>query len=334
MKSIISTINSIVLPSIEDYSIRNAKGEVFAAPVEGLFSIDWKTLTATTKSFDFALAKTKRAYFAAAVMGEYFARDLAILNDERAKYFDVDFDDIEDEKPENVEAAKKNAAEIVKRIEAARDYIEARAKSSGSVTVKAIVSAIRDENAPAELIPFGEKLRKVTKEISDLSRKVVTAAEADAARAILAKPADADADAAKLDAAAKAAEIVKAYEISESKNAEGVPNLYPIRAAATKLTKALWKGDAPEGVENASPEASHALTLKLFGMIRKPRQIGKKGLVKEPYAAEKDLIREVVLFVVEAMQARAKREAADAAKIDAAPAPAKSKPAKNAKPAK
>ena len=111
--------------------------------------------------------------------------------------------------------------------------------------------------------------------------------------------------------------------------------MYPIRAAATKLTKALWKEAAPEGVESASLEATHALTVKLFGMIRKPRQIGKKGLVIESYAAEKDLVREVVLYAVEAMQARAKREAAAAVKpaeVKPAPAPAKSKPAKNAKP--
>lgn len=327
--SIVARINSIVLPALEDKkTVVNTKGEAFAAPSEGLFSIEWKTLIATVKPFDFALAKTKRVYFAPAIMGEWFARELEALNTARAEYVNIEWDEAaEGEAAEDVERAKKIAAEAVERIEAARDYIESRAKFSGSITVKAIVSALRRETMPAEVVPTVERLWKAVKELDEAAHKVVTPAEAEAARALIesikagAKP---DEDTAKLDEAAKAAEVLKIYEVNESKNAEGVPNLYPIRAAATKLTKALWAVNAPEGVEKASPEANHALTLKLFGMFRKPREVGKKGTIREPRMTEDEAAREVVLYIVESMQARAKREAAEAeAKREAASKPAK-----------
>lgn len=324
--SIVARINSIVLPALEDKkTIVNTKGEAFAAPSEGLFSIEWKTLTATVKPFDFALAKTKRAYFAPAIMGEWFARELEALNTARAEYVNIEWDEAaEGEAAEDVERAKKIAAEAIERIEAARDYIESRAKFSGSITVKAIVSALRRETMPAEVVPTVERLWKAVKELDEAAHKVVTPAEVEAARAILANPAEAEADTAKLDEAAKAAEVLKIYEVNESKNAEGVPNLYPIRAAATKLTKALWAANAPEGVEKASPEANHALTLKLFGMFRKPREVGKKGTIREPRMTEDEAAREVVFYIVESMQARAKREAAESeAKREAASKPAK-----------
>lgn len=325
MKSIIESVNSIILPEVD--SIHNPKGEAFSPAAESLFSIEWKTLTATVKAFDFALSKTARAKFAGAVCGEWFARELFALNAARAKFADIDWGEAaEGENPAEVARAKSIAAEAVSRIDKARALVEDKARESGSVTVKAIVSAIRREDMPAAMVPAAEALRAEAKGIAEAAAKTITAAEAEAARAILANPAEAEADTAKLEAAAKAAALLKAYEIAESKDTEGVPNLYPVRAAAQKLVKAFWQASPAEGVEKSNFEANHALTVKLFGMVRRPREVSRKGRVHEALATKEDLAREVVFAIVEAAQNRAKREAAEAeAKREAA---AKAKPSK------
>lgn len=321
-KSIIESINSVVIPAAD--CIKTAKGEDFKPAADSLFSIDWKTLTATTKAFSFDMAKTNRAKITAALCGEWFARELTKLNEARAYYAEINWDEAaEGENAAEVERAKAIAAEAIEHIEAAREIIEARAKESGSVTVKAIISALRREDIPAAMVPAAEALRAKAKEIAEAVAKVITAAEAEAARAVLANPSEAEADSAKLHAAAEAEALLKAYEISESKDSEGVPNLYPIRAAATKLIKAFWREAVAEGVEKANYEASHALTVKLFGMLRKPREVNRKGKVTEALATKEDLAREVVLAIVEAAQKRAAREAAEAeAKRAAAAKPA------------
>ena len=336
--SIIAKLNAVILPAVENHAIRDNKGEAFVPAAEALFSVDWKTLHGTLKSFDFTMAKTHRASFVAAVQGEWFAREVAALNAERAAYADIDFEEAaEGENPAEVAKAKETAAEAVKRIEAARNFIEDRAKESGSITVRAIVSALRRENMPAAIVPLAERLHKAAKDIAEAAAKPApTEAEVEAARAILAKPAEAEADAAKLTAAADAAEVLRRFELAESKTAEGIPNIYPIRAAATKLIKAFWQAAPAEGVDKANYECNHALAVKLFGMVRKPREVNRKGKVTEVWTNKDDIAREVVFAVIEAAQKRAAAEAAEAeAKREAAAKPAKpAKPAKNSKPAK
>lgn len=321
------------LPEVKEYRISNAKGEAYAMPAEGLARFDWKTLQARPAPFNFALVKTVRAAFVEAVCGEYFARELTLIEAEAAKFTENDDSFFaEAEAPaevaeaftkEQVAEARAKVAEAKKRIDVIRDYVSPLAKEAQSITVKALVSALRAEAMPAKLAKPADDIRAEAKLLCEVASRKFTEAEVAEARAKVD-----DKDVFPPAEVAEAEKTLALYALSEGES-QGVPNLKKLRELISAFIKAMWKACPAEGVQTEGFKASHALSVEVFQRAREARKVTKKGNIRTGYASADAIGREVILAIFEQLQARARAEAAEAeAKRKAASKPAKPAPAK------
>ena len=329
------SILSINFSPVETLAIRDRKGEAFAPSTEALFNVDYKTLTATIRPFDFTIAKVDRAKFVDAIRGEYFARELTRINAEAAKFADIDeayFAEAREEYSEaEVAKAREVVAEAKARLNVAREVVAPLAKASGALTVSAIVSAIRAEAMPAKLTAPAEVMRSEAKTLCEVAARRFSEAEVAKAREVVENK-----DNFGLVDVTEAEKTLMLYGLAEG-DTQGLPNMKPLREAASKFVKALWQAAPAEGVQKANLTANHALTVDIFQRVKNARSVDRKGRVKSTFASADDVAREVVFAIVESMQAKARAEAKAEAKPAEAPkkgeakpkpAPAKNAPAK------
>ena len=322
---------SMNLPEVKEYRISNAKGKAYVMPAEGLARFDWKTLQARPAPFNFAIVKTVRAAFVEAVRGEYFARELTSIEAEAAKLAENDdafFADArqlpaEGEAPreayseEEVKKARANLDEAKKRIDVIRNYVSPLAKESQSVTVKALVSALRAEAMPAKLAKPAEDVRAEAKLLCEVAARSFTPAEVEAARKVVD-----DKEGFPPAEVAEAEKTLLFHALAEGES-QGVPNLKKLRELISVFIKAMWTACPAEGVQTQGFKASHALSVEVFQRIRTARKVTKKGNIRAAFASTNEIAREVVFAVFETLQARARAEAAEAeAKRKAAEKPA------------
>lgn len=335
---------SMNLPEVREYRIGNTKGEAYVMPAEGLARFDWKGLTARPAPLNFAIAKTARAAFVEAVRGEYFARELTAIEAEAAKFAENDdaffaeaeapAEAAEAHTSAEVAEARAKVAEAKKRIEVVRAFVAPLAKDAQSITVKALVSALRAEAMPAKLAKPAEDVRAEAKLLCEVASRTFAEAEIAKARAIVD-----DKEGYSPAEVSEAEKTLLLYALSEGET-QGVPNLKKLRELIGTFIKAMWKACPAEGVQTEGFKASHALSVEVFQRARNARKVTKKGNIRAAFATSDEIGREVIFAIFEQLQARARAEAAEAeAKRKAAEAPAKpakgeAKPKPEAKPAK
>lgn len=314
MKSTMSMnrLLSLSMSTVEDMTIRNQKGEALVMSEEGLYTFDYKTMKATPRPLNFDIAKVKRAQFVEAVKGEFFARELAKMNDEFSRFADCDesfFAEAREEySAEEIARADEIAREARARIDAIRDVLTPKAKESASITVKAVVSAIRAEAMPASLAKPAEAVKDECKRLNAVVNAHFSAEEIARAEAVIKD----NENYGTVDVA-KAQEMLSLYALSEGET-QGVPNVKNLRALVSKFIKALWKECPAEGVQKNNMECNHALSIEVFQRSKNARTLSRKGNVKSNYASADEIAREVVFAVVESLQAKARAEAKAEAK--------------------
>lgn len=132
-------------------------------PVDSLLTIDVFSGRVTARPVLAPCAHTAPAAFAEAVRGQWYYREASKIDEHAAAIAALDEDAIRALAAEAGHVAEAEdairGAELLKgRIAAARVLYEGVAKRAESLTVRAVVAALRGEGAPAELVELSDKL--------------------------------------------------------------------------------------------------------------------------------------------------------------------------------